>query len=48
MSFFIPPANSTISGPVFLLKENDVMSEQTFVIVIQVSEATPPSQNNIN
>ena len=46
--FFVPPANSTINGPVFLLKENDVMSEQTFLIVIQVSEATPPNQNNIN
>ena len=46
--FFVPPANSTISGPVFLLKENDVVSEQTFLIVIEVSEATPPSQNNIN
>ena len=46
--FFVPPENSTISGPVFLLKENDVMSEQTFLIVIEVSEATPPNQNNIN
>ena len=46
--FFRPPANSTISGPVFLLKENDVMSEQTFLIVIEVSELTPPNQNNIN
>ena len=46
--FFEPPANSTISGPVFLLKENDVVSEQTFLIVIEVSEATPPNQNNIN
>ena len=46
--FFVPPANSTISGPVFLLKENDVVSEQTFLIVIEVSEATPPNQNNIN
>ena len=46
--FFVPPANSTISGPVFLLKENDVVSEQTFFVVIEVSEATPPKQNNIN
>ena len=46
--FFVPPENSTISGPVYLLKENDVMSEQTFLILIDVSEATPPSQNNIN
>ena len=46
--FFEPPPNSTISGPVFLLKENDVVSEQTFLIVIEVSEATPPNQNNIN
>ena len=46
--FFEPPVNSTISGPVFLLKENDVVSEQTFLIVIEVSEATPPNQNNIN
>ena len=46
--FFVPPENSTISGPVFLFKENDVMSEQTFSIVIEVSEATPPNQNNIN
>ena len=46
--FFVPPENSTISGPVFLLKENGVMSEQTFLIVIEVSEATLPNQNNIN
>ena len=46
--FFEPPENSTISGPVFLLKENDVMSEQTFSIVIEVSEATPPNQKNIH
>ena len=46
--FFEPPPNSTISGPVFLLKENDVISEQTFLIVIEVSETTPPNQNNIN
>ena len=45
--FFVPPANSTISGPVFLLKENDVVSEQTFLIVIEVSEATPPNQYNV-
>ena len=46
--FFVPPPNSTVSGPVFLLKENDVVSEQSFLIVIEVSEATPPNQNNIN
>ena len=32
----------------FLIKENDVVSEQTFLIVIEVSEATPPNQNDIN
>ena len=46
--FFEPSENSTLSGPVFLLKENDVVSEQTFLIVIEVSERTPPNQNNIN
>ena len=45
--FFEPPDNSTDRGPIFLLKENDVMSEQTFLIVIEVSEATPHNQNNI-
>lgn len=29
------------SGPVFLIKEDNVVSEQTFEIVLQVSESSP-------
>ena len=45
---FLPPADSLVSGPVFLVKENDVISEQTFFIIVEVVEATPSNQNNIN
>ena len=37
-SFFMPPNNSTAFGPVYLIKENGVRTEQIFGIVIQVSD----------
>ena len=32
-------------GPVFLIKENNVTTEQTFEIAIQLSAAVPPGTN---
>lgn len=40
--FFIPPTNLLANGPVHLFKENNVTSEQTFLIVVQVSDSVPP------
>ena len=42
---FIPPNNLTAYGPVYLIKENNVMTEQLFIIVIQVSDAVPEGTN---
>lgn len=44
---YLAPPGSTNSGPVFLVKENDVVSEQTFVVTVQVSSSVPPSQPSI-
>ena len=44
-SFCTPPNNSTAYGPVYLIKENGVRSEQIFGIVIQVSDAVPTGVN---
>ena len=37
-SFFMSPNNSTAYGPVYLIKENGVRTEQIFGIVIRVSD----------
>ena len=42
---FSSPNNLTAYGPVYLIKENNVTSEQMFGIVIQVSDAVPGGTN---
>ena len=44
-SLFIPPNSSTSYGPVYLIKENGVKTEQIFGIVIQTSDAVPTGVN---
>ena len=43
--FFIPTNNSTAYGPVFLIKENGVTTEQNFIIIIQVYDAAQEGTN---
>lgn len=45
---YLPPPNSSMSGPIYIFKENDIVSEQTFVISIIFYELTPPGQIDIN
>ena len=44
-SFFTPTNNSIAYGPVYLIKENGVRTEQIFGIVILVSDAVPVGAN---
>ena len=44
---FEPPTNLTVNGPIYLAKEDNVQSEQTFRIVVQVTESVP-SGDSIN
>ena len=41
--FFIP--NPGDSGPIYLAKENNVVSEQTFLISVQVTDSAPSGTN---
>ena len=41
--FFIP--NPGDSGPIYLAKENNVISEQTFLISVQVTDSAPSGTN---
>ena len=43
--FFVPESDSPVNGPIYLAKENNVISEQTFLVVVQVSSSVPPGQN---
>lgn len=38
------PSNTTASGPMYLVKEDNVTSEQTFLVTIQVSDTVPPGE----
>ena len=42
---FVPPTNLTAHGPVYLAKEDNVRSEQTFSIVVQVADSVPSGEN---
>ena len=42
---FTPPNNLTAYGPVYLIKENNVTTEQLFLIDIEVSDAVPEGTN---
>ena len=42
---FVPPTNLTENGPVYLAKEDNVQSEQTFSIVVQVADSVPSGEN---
>lgn len=42
--FFVPESGLPINGPVYLAKENNVITEQTFQIVIQISNVAPPGE----
>lgn len=42
---FIDSSYVRSPGPVYLVKENNVTSEQTFIVTIQVSSAVPPGRN---
>ena len=41
--FFLSPTGQPENGPIFLVKENNVLSEQTFLISIQVTDSAPVS-----
>ena len=41
---FIPLTNLTANGPVYLAKEDNVVSEQTFGIFVQTSDSIPPGE----
>ena len=43
--FFESPSGMPVNGPVFLAKEDNVTSEQTFLVVVQVSSSVPPEQS---
>ena len=45
---FVPLSNLTVHGPIYLAKEDNVKSEQTFRIVVQVADSVPPGNININ
>ena len=42
--FFEPESGLAANGPVFLAKEDNVTSEQTFLVVIQTSGSVPPGK----
>ena len=44
-SFFIPPNNTTAYGPVYLIKENGVRTEQIFGVAVEVSDGVPAGVN---
>ena len=39
--FFESPSGLPVNGPIYLAKENNVTSEQTFLVVVQVSRSVP-------
>ena len=42
--FFAPESGLPVSGPIYLAKEDNVTSEQTFLVVVHVSSSVPPGQ----
>ena len=44
-TFFVPESGLPVNGPIYLAKENNVISEQTFLVVVQVSSSVPPGQS---
>ena len=42
--FFVPESDSPVNGPIYLAKENNVISEQTFFVAVQVSSSVPPGE----
>ena len=44
-TFFEPESGLSVNGPIYLAKENNVTSEQTFLVVVQVSSSVPPGQS---
>ena len=44
-STFVSPTNLAANGPIYLAKEDNVLSEQTFRVVVQVIESVPPGAN---
>ena len=44
-SFFDSPSGLLVNGPIYLAKENNVISEQTFLVVVQISNSVPPGQS---
>ena len=42
--FFEPESGLAVNGPIYLAKENNVISEQTFSVVVQASSSVPPGQ----
>ena len=45
-TFFVPESGLSVNGPIYLAKENNVISEQTFLVVVQVSSSVPPGQKH--
>ena len=43
--FFVPESGLPVNGPIYLAKENNVTSEQTFQVVVYASDLVPPGQN---
>ena len=43
--FFTSPTGLPVNGPIYLAKENNVISEQTFLLYIQVNDSVPSGTN---
>ena len=43
--FYKSPTGLPVNGPIYLAKENDVISEQTFLLSIQVTDSAPSGAN---
>ena len=44
-TFFVPESRLSVNGPIYLAKENNVTSEQTFLVVVQISHSVPQGQS---
>ena len=45
--FFISPTGLSVNGPIYLVKENNITSEQTFLVSIQVTDSAPSGTSSI-
>ena len=43
--FFVSPTGRPENGPIYLIKEDNVTSEQTFLVSIQVTDSAPSGTN---